>query len=463
MLQLIQAHRYDLAEHERTYFHRVFQLQRRIPQFYMIPKVHKTPWATRPIVSCVNSTLGYLSKYVDRQLQKVVHLCPAYLQDSNTLLLRLHALGQLPSTARLITADAVSMYTNIDTNHGLQNLRLWFDLHADHLPTDFPVDFVINATKLIMTANVFQFDDTYWLQLCGTAMGTSLACMYATIYYSYHEETSIVPLLSQQQKPPQPANPIILYARLIDDVFQIWDLAKLPPPITIANLTPSIASAMHFGSLSWDVEPPKRTVNFLDLTITLMDDGKISTTTFIKPMNLHLYIPPHSAHSKGVLKSLVFGTVQRYWSQNSDRNTFVSTTRSFYEHLLNRAYKPSELDPLFEEVTSLIDSQGQAVGKPRLPTSSQHPNQQTSSGRQLFLHWEYHPRDISRRSIQEAYQATLEPIITKPPLYISQFTIAYHNPKSLRNCLTKTQLQEPLGAQATNHIELLEPQSPANP
>ena len=462
MLRLINTYRHNLAEHERTYFHRVFQLIRRTPQFYSIPKVHKQPWATRPIVSCVNSTLGYLSKYVDRQLQKVVHLCPAYLQDSNSLLHKLHNLGNIPNTARLITADAVSMYTNIDTTHGIATLRNWLELHTPELPPDFPTDFVINATQLIMTANVFQFDDTFWLQLCGTAMGTSLACMYATIYYSFHEEIHLFPRFSQTLPAHNTANPLILYARLIDDAFQIWDFAKLPTPITATNFVSSLGQHMQFGTLRWDVEQPSKSVNFLDLNITVTN-GQLSTSTYIKPMNLHLYIPPHSAHTKGVLKSLIFGTVQRYWSQNSDLKTFISTSKAFYNHLLHRAYTPTELDPLFEEVASLIDSQHQAVGRPRkTPTDASTAN--TSTGRRLFLHWEYHPRDISRRSIRQAYQAMLEPAIAKPPLSVNQFTLAYHNPRSLRNCLTKTQLQEPLDARASNHVESLAlQQSPANP
>jgi hypothetical protein len=43
MLALIATYRPSLAERERTYFHRLFQLIRHIPQFYAIPKVHKTP------------------------------------------------------------------------------------------------------------------------------------------------------------------------------------------------------------------------------------------------------------------------------------------------------------------------------------------------------------------------------------------------------------------------------------
>jgi hypothetical protein len=46
-----------------------------LPYFYILPKVHKQPkWKTRPVVSGVSSVLKPLSKWVDIQLQKVVHL-----------------------------------------------------------------------------------------------------------------------------------------------------------------------------------------------------------------------------------------------------------------------------------------------------------------------------------------------------------------------------------------------------
>jgi hypothetical protein len=71
-------------------------------------------------------------------LQKVVHLCPAYLQDSWQLLRDLKNLDRLPSNAVIYSADAVSMYTNIDIDHGIQTPGKWFDLHQDQLPPSFP-------------------------------------------------------------------------------------------------------------------------------------------------------------------------------------------------------------------------------------------------------------------------------------------------------------------------------------
>ena len=41
--------------------------------------------------------------------------------------------------------------------------------------------------KIVMSCNVFQFGDMYWLQTDGTTIGTSSAGMFATLYYAFHE------------------------------------------------------------------------------------------------------------------------------------------------------------------------------------------------------------------------------------------------------------------------------------
>jgi hypothetical protein len=57
--------------------------------------------------------------------------------------------------------------------------------------------------------------------------------------------------------------------------------------------------------------------DFLDLTLEIKN-GHIVTKTYEKPTNLFLYIPPTSANSPGVLKSIIFGNVHHYWYQNSN-------------------------------------------------------------------------------------------------------------------------------------------------
>jgi hypothetical protein len=447
MEAIVRTHQHALAQNEITYFKRVFKIKCRIPQFYATPKVHKSPWKTRPIVSCVNSTLGYLSKWTDRQLQRVIHLCPGYLKDSASLLQKLKQMDPLTPTTVMIVADAVSMYTNIDTTHGLQTLKNWLNLHRADLPQGFPTDMIIAATELIMTFNVFQFDDTFWHQSTGTAMGTPVACTFATIYYAYHEETSFLYKFHQDFRTSTATAPLLLYGRLIDDSIQIWDTALLPPTMPLHSLTKKIETEMAFGILPWEVNPPARETSFLDLHIVIEPDGTITTRTFIKPMNLHLYIPPESAHSQGVLKSLIFGNVFRYWQQNSHPTDFISTTRDFYGHLLNRGYKPTTLTPIFRAAAEKIHQR--ALKEPTVPSAK------ATNQNQLYLHWEFHPRDITRYEIRSLFNTTLAPLISNPPLAIKRLTIAYTNPPNLRRCLTKTQLQEPKGEQVSLYVAKL--------
>jgi hypothetical protein len=310
---------------------------------------------------------------------------------------------------------------------------------------------VLAATELVMTYNVFQFDDTFWHQISGTAMGTPVACAFATIYYAYHEETFYLKKYHpayQSTTQESSAAPLLLYSRLIDDTIQIWDTAKLPHTVPLYDLVKQVEKDMAFGILPWEVNPPSREVNFLDLHISIHSDGDIVTKTFIKPMNLHLYIPPASAHSSGVLKSLIFGNVFRYWLQNSHTPDFIQVTKDFYGHLLKRGYTAAVLTPIFHNAATKITERAQKTSVPATGGNL--------AAKQLFLHWEYHPRDITRYEIRSVYNTTLAPILARPPLGVQRLTIAYKNPPNLRRLLTRTQLQEPAGDRVSLYADRLQ-------
>ena len=63
---------------------------------------------------------------------------------------------------------------------------------------------------------------------------------------------------------------ILFYKRYIDDVFGIW----LPVPGYDATWT-AFQEHMNISALVWDFTDRSRSVNFLDLTISITDSGAI--------------------------------------------------------------------------------------------------------------------------------------------------------------------------------------------
>ena len=119
---------------------------------------------------------------------------PSYVKDGDQVLEEI-LLRHLPDYALLFVTDANTVYSNIDTAHTNLVITRWLkDLYTKgELPPNFTLKAVVSAMIIIMRNNIFEFGDYYFLQLLGTAMGTSAAVMWATLYYAYHEVHTIIP------------------------------------------------------------------------------------------------------------------------------------------------------------------------------------------------------------------------------------------------------------------------------
>ncbi len=139
----------------------------------------------RLVVSCINSFSSIFSTWIDFRMKELVHLIPSYVKEFNTLYNQIKNL-KLPPNAKIFTADASAMYTNIDTNTVITSLTKIFRQYKDQISPGFPKEFFLSALQHI----IFTFGNTFWLQLCGTALGTPAAPLYSTITFGYHENPS---------------------------------------------------------------------------------------------------------------------------------------------------------------------------------------------------------------------------------------------------------------------------------
>jgi hypothetical protein len=311
------------------------------------------------------------------------------------------------------------MYTNIDSQHGPELIEKWIKEYADDVPQDFPTELLLKVLRIVMTNNVFQFDNTFWLQICGTSMGTSCACSYATLYWAYIERKHILPKWS---------NSLFFLRRFIDDKFGIWSGSEEEFKLFLQDLN-------SYSQLEWTSDGLSSSVDFLDLTITIDNNRKIVTKTFQKPTNLHLYIPPTSAHPPGVLKSIIFGNLRRYWQQNTYISDYITIAKQFAERLIARGHDKDTIINTFTIAAKKLDG--------FLNNKQRRNNNET-----LLLHWTWHPRCISKSKLRLLYNETLQNCSG-----FNNLIICYSRTKNLRDSLMQTKLNEPEGKNISDLLQ----------
>ena len=402
-------------------------------------KVHKAKWKMRPIVCCAGTWINEWSRWLDYQLQKLKIFVPTYTKDSQQLIDETRDMV-VPPGSLLCVADAVSMYNNIDTDHAIHVITWWLDeLETNNqLPNNFPIEAVKYAMGIIMRNNIFQFGDLHFLQLLGTAMGTSAAVMWATLYFGYHEVHTLIPKYN---------NNLFYFRRFIDDIFLIWKRDSSDNWDQFqqdANKFEHNINGKQHGQLEWEFEKLSTSVNFLDLTLTI-HNGRIITRTYQKDMNLYLYLPPASAHPRGCIKGTIYGLINRYYAQNTHRQDYIELIVKLYQRLLARGWTKEYIAPLIIEASEKIEQR------------SKHPQPTTTSGTiddddtRLFIHLQYHPDDVSRRELRQIYKDTCGNVFFSE-LGIVNPTIAYSRPPNIGEKITQAKLHQAPGKPSSYYL-----------
>ena len=405
----------------------------KLARYRQLCKIHKISAQNpqgkmRPIIACAGTFMNYWSKWLDFWLQTLKSSIPTYLKNGDQVLDDTDLI-QLPPWALLFTCDATSMYNNIDTDHAIEVITWWLkDLfQRDLLPENFPLDAVLSAMIIIMRNNLFEFGDLYFLQLLGTAMGTSAAVMWATIYYAYHEVFTLI---------PKHGHNLLYFKRYIDDIFGIWT----------GNLTTDWEAfsddVNNFGILKWDITEtkPSTSVNFLDMNLSI-EKGKIISRTFQKAMSLHLYIPPASEHTLGTIKGTIYGLVLRYFKQNTYQKDFVHFVGLLYYRLLQRGWERKLVRDL------ILGATDRAEEKSINPLPSSPKSKSTKDI--LFLHFQYHKDGITRQEVRKEYETHLE-TICKEELGIQRMIVAFSTAKNIGNYVSQTKLHQAPGKSASS-------------
>jgi hypothetical protein len=297
-----------------------------LPEFYVIPKLHKTPVAVRPIVPSLNWITTNAAKWLDKALQPVVSTFEWIVPNSIAVIKHIEA-TKLTRKCVLVTADATSLYTNIQLEEGFRKVKA---LLLTHKAAN--VNLLIEVLRWVMCNNFFQYNNRLYWQKCGTAMGSNAAPVFANLFVAFHEEK-----IRENYKNLWPP----VYYRYLDDIFFVWKQgeAKLREFQRILNTrTPS---------LEFNFVESRKTAHFLDLTLRkgkrFAESRVLDLRTHTKPENPHLYTDPSTYQPDHIRYNWIQGECIRLARSCSNVVQYNEQLIKFKRNLEKRGYPEQQI------------------------------------------------------------------------------------------------------------------------
>ena len=302
-----------------------------MPQFYIMPKLHKNPVKGRPIVASHSWCTWPLSKWVANRINTYAASQDTVLTDTNALIALLRGVElREDDDIMLSTADVESLYTSIPIPGAL--VAVEERLRACGVD-ESSLRITINAVAYVLRNNFFECNGNVYHQRKGLAMGTPLAPPVANLFLASHEAR-----LMSVVTPP------LLYVRYLDDILVVQKLGEAEPE----HLLWDGLHTMH-PDIKLTRESSPSAVDFLDLQI-YRQGKRLLHRVHQKALNKYLYISPRSCHPRHVIEGFVRTELIRYARNSSTELDFVKICHAFSNRLRERGFHPTFLKHLFASV-----------------------------------------------------------------------------------------------------------------
>lgn len=141
--------------------------------FYFLPKIHKCLEKPpgRPIVASTDSIFSSIARLLEKVLTPLVQTMKSYLRDTGHFLDILSKITYAPPESLLVTLDVNSLYMSNRHDLGLSAAKKF--LITSPLKKG-KIQFCMDLLNIILEKNVFLFRDQFYVQCCGTAMGSNV-------------------------------------------------------------------------------------------------------------------------------------------------------------------------------------------------------------------------------------------------------------------------------------------------
>ena len=310
-----------------------------IPNFYGIPKIHKEPVKMRPIVPCHSAMQNPAAKFASKHLKPVVERLSFCIKGTKDMATKLNSLKLIRGRRYfLVGFDLVAFYTNIPLEDCLNIVQNMYRIDAK--PTLSDRAMMRQALNVAFKNLLFKFDGQYLLQKNGIAMGVAASPDVANIYAGVHEEACILPAGQHQDR-------IAFYGRYIDDGFMIVYGEDKDEVLTFCKNTIKIGEL----ELTWEVS--ETSLAFLDMLIYIEpSDKSIQWKPFRKSRNNLERIPFASHHPFDIKRGTFYGEMTRMAILSSNAANYIDAVKDLSSIYIARGYPVSLVKKWVKEQTS---------------------------------------------------------------------------------------------------------------
>ena len=248
-------------------------------------------------------------------------------------------------------------------------------------------------------------------------MGTKLAPSFANIFMGWFEDHYVYTYKLQP----------LVWKRYIDDVFMIWQHGDIELKEFLAYL-----NSQH-KTIKFTEENSKSSINFLDVTVSLAHDGKLSTTLYCKPTDSHNYLLYSSEHPRHLLRGIPYSQFLRVRRICSDINDFRKNALMLSSHFIRRGYpikliKAALLKAELQDRDTLIAKDA--------PSSTSTPKTKTDDTK-FYLVSTHNPCNPPLREIVEGNWSLLNKSKTTRSLNNAQLIFGQRRNKNLSDQLVR--------------------------
>ena len=254
---------------------------------YGLPKTHKPNIPMRPITSGIGSAphklAGALAKHLSRLLGTI---SGAHLKHSGDLLNRIR---DIPArNKKLASLDVTSLFTRVPTLKVIHLLRA--KISSANLDLPLPHNDFVDLVELCVQFNFFKFQDHFFHQRFGMAMGSPLSAVLANLFMEFLEAGPFADIV--------PVN--VVWLRYVDDILLIaprrLDIPRLQAALN--EVEPSIQFTLE--------EEINESIPFLD-TLIMKHGNLLKFKVYRKPTNKDDLTHFLSHHDLRIKKGVVLG------------------------------------------------------------------------------------------------------------------------------------------------------------